>query len=116
MPFFELCSGREFVDKRILGGFLKDDEFGLGDRHAPNLEQQVAKILVTTAPSNLGAPRSSLTMSVMVLSLCYTGFGWSCRAHAQLHPFASASRLREAALSGSVMISTHFGSGEVSTS
>src|SRR5437667_6161099 len=44
-------SGREFVDKRILGGFLKDDEFGLGDRHALSLEQQVAEILVTAAPS-----------------------------------------------------------------
>jgi hypothetical protein len=32
-------SVREFVDKRILGGFLKDDEFGLGDRHALSLEQ-----------------------------------------------------------------------------
>jgi hypothetical protein len=31
-------SGREFVDERILGGFLKDDEFGLGDRHALSLE------------------------------------------------------------------------------
>jgi hypothetical protein len=27
-------SGREFVDERISGGFLKDDEIGLGDRHA----------------------------------------------------------------------------------
>jgi hypothetical protein len=31
---------------------MKDDEFGLGDRHALSLEQQVAEILVTTAPSN----------------------------------------------------------------
>ena len=44
-------SGREFVDERILGGFLKDDEFGLGDRHALSLEQQVAEIFVTAAPS-----------------------------------------------------------------
>ena len=27
-------SAREFVETRILGGFLKNDEFGLGDRHA----------------------------------------------------------------------------------
>src|SRR6266566_5267600 len=47
----KLGAGREFVDKRILGGFLKDDEFGLGDRHALSLEQQVAEILVTAAPS-----------------------------------------------------------------
>ena len=37
--FTKVGSGREFVDERILGGFLKDDEFGLGDRHALGLEQ-----------------------------------------------------------------------------
>ena len=44
-------SAREFVETRILGGFLKNDEFGLGDRHALSLEQQIAEILVTAAPS-----------------------------------------------------------------
>jgi hypothetical protein len=44
-------SAREFAETRILGCFLKDDEFGLGDRHALSLEQQVAEILVTAAPS-----------------------------------------------------------------
>ena len=52
--FTKVGSGREFVDERILGGFLKDDEFGLGDRHALSLEQQVAEILVTAAPSKKG--------------------------------------------------------------
>ena len=32
-------SAQEFVETRILGGFLKNDEFGLGDRHALGLEQ-----------------------------------------------------------------------------
>jgi hypothetical protein len=32
-------SEREFGETRILGGFLKNDEFGLGDRHALGLEQ-----------------------------------------------------------------------------
>jgi hypothetical protein len=32
-------SAREFVETRILGCFLKNDEFGLGDRHALGLEQ-----------------------------------------------------------------------------
>src|SRR6266852_667658 len=31
-------SAREFVGTRILGGFLKNDEFSLGDRHALSLE------------------------------------------------------------------------------
>src|SRR5437660_495991 len=47
-------SAREFVETRILGGFLKNDEFGLGDRHALSLEQQIAEILVATAPSKEG--------------------------------------------------------------
>jgi len=34
-----LGSAQEFVETRILGGFLKNDEFGLGDRHALGLEQ-----------------------------------------------------------------------------
>jgi hypothetical protein len=31
-------SAQEFVETRILGCFLKNDEFGLGDRHALRLE------------------------------------------------------------------------------
>jgi hypothetical protein len=31
-------SVQEFVETRILGGFLKDEEFGLGGRHALGLE------------------------------------------------------------------------------
>jgi hypothetical protein len=30
---------KKFVETRILGCFLKNDEFGLGDRHALGLEQ-----------------------------------------------------------------------------
>jgi hypothetical protein len=44
-------SAQEFVETRILGCFLKNDEFGLGDCHALGLEQQVAEILVAAAPS-----------------------------------------------------------------
>ena len=47
-------SAQEFVETRILGGFLKDDEFGLGGRHALGLEQQIAQILVAAAPSQKG--------------------------------------------------------------
>jgi hypothetical protein len=47
-------SAQEFVEARILGGFLKNDEFGLGDRHALSLEQQIAEILVATIPSKKG--------------------------------------------------------------
>src|ERR1035437_7149359 len=43
-------SAQEFVETRILGCFLKNDEFGLCDRHALSLEQQVAEILVAAAP------------------------------------------------------------------
>jgi hypothetical protein len=32
-------SAQEFVETRILGRSLKNDEFGLGDRHALGLEQ-----------------------------------------------------------------------------
>jgi phage terminase small subunit len=32
-------SAQEFVETRILGRFLKNDEFGLGDCHALGLEQ-----------------------------------------------------------------------------
>jgi hypothetical protein len=31
-------SAQEFVDTRILGCFLKNDEFGLGDRHVLSLK------------------------------------------------------------------------------
>jgi transposase len=44
-------SAQEFVETRILGRSLKNDEFGLGDRHALGLEQQIAEILVAAAPS-----------------------------------------------------------------
>jgi len=44
-------SAQEFVETRILGCFLKSDEFGLGDRHALGLEQQVDEILVASTPS-----------------------------------------------------------------
>ena len=46
-----LGSEQEFVETRILGCFLKNDEFGLGDCHALGLEQQVAEVLVSAAPS-----------------------------------------------------------------
>ena len=36
--FCKYGSAQEFVETRILGGFLKNDEFGLGDRHALRLE------------------------------------------------------------------------------
>src|SRR5437016_8409940 len=47
-------SAQEFVETRILGCFLKNDEFGLGNRHALGLEQQITEILVATAPSKKG--------------------------------------------------------------
>jgi hypothetical protein len=46
-----LGSAQEFVETRILGCFLKNDECGLGDGHALGLGQQVAEILVAAAPS-----------------------------------------------------------------
>jgi len=36
VPF--VGSAQEFVETRILGCFLKNDEFGLGNRHALGLE------------------------------------------------------------------------------
>jgi hypothetical protein len=42
------------VETRILGGFLKNDEFDLGDRHALSLEQQIPEILVATSSSKKG--------------------------------------------------------------
>src|SRR6266481_2777781 len=42
---------KTIAETRILGCFLKHDEFGLGDCHALGLEQQVAEILVAAAPS-----------------------------------------------------------------
>src|SRR5712692_2997448 len=47
-------SAQEFVETCMLGGFLKNDEFGLGDRHALGLEQQIAEILIATASSKEG--------------------------------------------------------------
>jgi hypothetical protein len=47
-------SAQEFVETRILGCFLKNDEFGLGDRHALRLEQEIGEVLVATAPSKKG--------------------------------------------------------------
>src|SRR5487761_357955 len=47
-------SAQEFVETRILGCFLNNDEFSLGDRHALSLEQQIAEILVTAASSKKG--------------------------------------------------------------
>src|SRR6266436_4534637 len=47
-------SAQEFVETRILGCFLKNDEFGLGDRHALRLEQQVGEVFVAAAPSKKG--------------------------------------------------------------
>ena len=40
-------SEQEFAEPRILGGFLENQEFGLGRRHALDLQQQVAQILVS---------------------------------------------------------------------
>src|SRR6266436_679900 len=47
-------SAQEFVETRILGCFLKNEEFGLGDRHALGLEQQVGEVFVAAAPSTKG--------------------------------------------------------------
>src|SRR4029077_5517454 len=44
-------SAQESVETRILGCFLKNDEFGLGGRHALRFEQQVGEILVAATPS-----------------------------------------------------------------
>src|SRR5499427_6160048 len=47
-------SAQELVETRILGCFLKNDEFGLGNCHALGLEQQIGEILVATTPSKKG--------------------------------------------------------------
>jgi hypothetical protein len=47
-------SAQEFVESRISGCFLKNDEFCFCDRHALRLEQQIAEILVAPAPSKKG--------------------------------------------------------------
>ena len=63
--FFETCflpeweerfmgSAQEFVETSILGCFLKNDEFGLCERHALSLEQQIGEIFVAAAPSKKG--------------------------------------------------------------
>jgi hypothetical protein len=39
-------SAQEFVETRISGCFLKNDEFCFCDRHALRFEQQIAEILV----------------------------------------------------------------------
>ncbi|MGA7626111.1 MAG: DinB family protein, partial [Candidatus Acidiferrales bacterium] len=39
-------SAQEFVETRILGRFLKNDEFGLCGRHALSLQQQIGEIFV----------------------------------------------------------------------
>ena len=47
---WNIGSAQELVETRILGGFLKNDEFGLGNCHALGLEQQIGEILVATTP------------------------------------------------------------------
>ena len=47
-------SAREFGETPILGGFLKNDEFGLGDRHALSLEEKVAQVFVAMSSSEKG--------------------------------------------------------------
>src|ERR1017187_9510203 len=63
-------SAQEFVETRILGCFLKNDEFGLCDRHALSLEQQVVEILVASAPS-----KKSLDVAVDGFHHTETHFG-----------------------------------------
>ena len=46
-----LGSAQEFVETRILGCFLENDECGLGDGQALGLGQQLAEILAAAAPS-----------------------------------------------------------------
>jgi hypothetical protein len=48
----KIGSAQEFVETRILGRSLKNDKFGLGDRHALGLEQEVAEILVAAGSDN----------------------------------------------------------------
>src|SRR6516164_3902639 len=52
--FRKLVSAQELGETRILGCFLKNDEFGLGNCHALGLEQQIGEILVATTPSKKG--------------------------------------------------------------
>ena len=47
----KIGSAQEFVETRILGYFLKNDEFALCHRHALSLEQQIGEIFVVAAPS-----------------------------------------------------------------
>src|SRR5665213_312380 len=47
-------SAQEFVETRVLGRSLKNDKFGLGDRHALGLEQKIAEILAAASPSKQG--------------------------------------------------------------
>jgi hypothetical protein len=47
-------SAQEFVETRISGCFLKNDEFCFCDRHALRFEQQIAEILVAPTPSKKG--------------------------------------------------------------
>src|ERR1700686_1464969 len=44
-------SAQEFVETRLLGGFLKNDKFCFCDRHALCFEQQGGEIFVAAAPS-----------------------------------------------------------------
>jgi hypothetical protein len=52
--FYLIGSAQEFVETRILGRFLKNDEFGLCGRHALSLQQQIGEILVAATPSQKG--------------------------------------------------------------
>ena len=49
-PLCSLGSERESDGRPILGGFPESDEFGLRRRHALNLEEQVASVLVAPSP------------------------------------------------------------------
>ena len=50
--FFRFCT--RIRRGSLLGRFLKHDEFGLGDRHALGLEQQVGEVFVAATPSKKG--------------------------------------------------------------
>jgi hypothetical protein len=63
-------STRETVRMRILRGFLKSDEFGLGERQALRLEQQVVEIPVATA-----ATKQRLDVSVHRFNYSHGDFG-----------------------------------------
>jgi hypothetical protein len=64
-----LGSAQEFVEKRILGCFLKNDEFGFGEGCALGLGQQVAEILEAAAP-----PGKSLHVAVDGFQRCEAYF------------------------------------------